>query len=148
MTKNVSLDFILRALHCFDGFDGPACDELWWRTDAPDYDPLTLLVNCNDVFFWGSSDAEELTPENITALEQAIADMRALNLKDDKKHEESWSKAHILWIARQRKRRPQGAYYTYIPESYWPLFHAAGPEREVGLGNPYAPGEYGRKESK
>ena len=41
--------------------------------------------------------------------------------------------------------RPQGAFYSYIDKTSWPLFDLAGPEREVGLGNPYAPGAYKRR---
>lgn len=49
-----------------------------------------------------------------------------------------------LYAARVREMRPQGACYSRYPEEAWPLFHAAGPEREVGHGNPYRPGEYRR----
>ena len=37
--------------------------------------------------------------------------------------------------------RPQGAYYPESDPETWPLFDDCGPEREVGLGNPYRPGE-------
>lgn len=47
-----------------------------------------------------------------------------------------------LFAARSRKMRPQGAAYKVrYPEELWGLFNAAGPEREVGLGNPRKPGE-------
>ena len=48
-----------------------------------------------------------------------------------------------LYCARRREERPQGACYSIIPKNLWPLFHACGPERKTGLGNPYEPGEYG-----
>ncbi|UDL15984.1 hypothetical protein QEH42_gp234 [Microbacterium phage Pumpernickel] len=47
----------------------------------------------------------------------------------------------LLFAAKSRKMRPQGAYYKSIPENIWHLFDACGPEREVGMGNPRKPGE-------
>lgn len=117
---------IRRAFAVFNGFDGPSSDELWWRTD-PEYAPITLLVNCNDLFFWGSADCERLGPSNIEALEQALTDARAAGDEHN---------AHLLWCARQRGMRPQGAFYKHFEEGIRPLFDACGPEREVGFGNP------------
>lgn len=45
-----------------------------------------------------------------------------------------------LYAARVRHERPQGACYAAYPRQLWPMFDAVGPEREVGIGNPYAPG--------
>lgn len=44
--------------------------------------------------------------------------------------------AFLLWCARQRATRPQGAYYKHLDPRLHHLFDAVGPEREVGLGNP------------
>lgn len=92
-----------------------------------------LSINCNDVFFWGCADGEGVTLDELPSLQECLA----LDPKT----------GAMLWIARKRKERPQGAVYTYIDRSVWPLFHEAGPEREIGLGNPYAPGEYGKESS-
>lgn len=46
----------------------------------------------------------------------------------------------LLFSARSRGMRPQGAYYKLFPRDTWELFDACGPEREVGVGNPYVPG--------
>ncbi len=47
-----------------------------------------------------------------------------------------------LFSARCRGERPQGAAYKVrYPEALWDEFNAAGPEREVGFGNPREPGE-------
>ena len=102
-----------------------------WRCDG-EYAPITFWVNCNDLFFWGSSDCETLTIENLPILEQAFADCKAVDLE--------WA-ADMLFCARVRKERPQGAAYPKDPKT-WPLFDACGPEREVGFGNPYKPGDY------
>ena len=104
MTETSDFETVIRAFKVFDGFDGPSSG-LWWRTDK-EYAPVTLLVNCNDVFFWGCSDCERLTPENIGQLERALEDARAADPKMGGIH------ADILWIARERKQRPQGAYAT------------------------------------
>lgn len=129
MSKHETSDFetIRRAFAVFNGFDGP--DGLWWRTDAPEYDPITLLVNCNDLFFWGCSDSEPLGPSSIGQLEQAVADAKVAG---DEAH------GSLLWVARRRKMRPQGAYYKYFEDGVKPLFDACGPAREVGFGNPEA----------
>lgn len=52
-----------------------------------------------------------------------------------------------LFAARVRGMRPQGAAYTFYPPETWPLFDACGPEREIGFGNPYRPGEYKREKT-
>ncbi len=104
--------------------------DLWWRTDGK-YAPVRFFINCNDVFVWGSSDAEDVTQERLPILRQAYK---------DSKHN-----GGVLYCARVRQLRPQGAYYTYIDKGEWPLFNAAGPERLVGPGNPYAPGGYKRE---
>lgn len=49
-----------------------------------------------------------------------------------------------LYSCRIEGMRPQGAVYRHNKKELWPLFDACGPEREVGLGNPYKPGEYKR----
>lgn len=128
MKSQVDFETIRRAFAVFNGFDGPGNDELWWRTDA-EYAPITLLVSCNDLFFWGCADCEILTPDNIGDLEQAVKDAAAIS---DKCH----SFAHLLWIARIRGMRPQGACYKYFPTELHELFNQCGPERETGFGNP------------
>ena len=69
-----SLESIIEIMRIFNGFWGPSTDELWWRT-TQEYAPLTLFVNCNDVFYWGTADAEDIWPEDIEDLKQAVADI-------------------------------------------------------------------------
>lgn len=125
-----SADFetIRRAMAVFDGFDGPSSDQLWWRTDD-EYAPITLLVNCNDLFFWACADCEVLHGGNIADLEQAKADAKAAGDEGN---------AALLWVARQRRMRPQGAFYKYFEPAMRLLFDACGPERETGFGNPHS----------
>jgi hypothetical protein len=136
VSKAITLDFVYRVMRIFDGFEGPPRNAVWWRTDEPQYDPLTFLVNCNDLFYWGCADAEVITEENIAGLEQAVADMKAVGAKDDKGRDEDWYDAHLLWVCRVRGMRPQGAYYKHLTQAFWPLFDACGPERTAQIGNP------------
>ena len=99
------------------------CDDIWWRVDG-EYAPLTIFVNCNDLFFWGCSDAEMITIDNIDVFEQAYKD--------------SIDHGGLLFCCRVRGMRPQGAYYKYLDDGEKPLFDACGPEREIKLGNPIA----------
>jgi hypothetical protein len=110
------IDGIRRAFAVFDGFSGPSSDELWWRTDD-EYAPITLIVNCNDLFVWACSDCETLTPENLPRLEATKAECLALG-------EDCGSEAALLWCARERGVRPQKAYYKHFPEIMHPLFDA------------------------
>lgn len=127
------LDFIMRVLditsiHRFD-----CAGELTWRTDGR-YAPISFFVDCSDLFYWGCADSEPLTPENVDEFERAYEDLKA---------QFGYTMASIygsmLFCARQRKLRPQGCCYP-DDRALWPLFDECGPEREVGLGNPYPPG--------
>jgi len=124
-----TLAFILRVFRIFDWSNGLSCEELWWRTDG-EFAPVRFFVTCNDLFWWGTGDAEDITPENVAALEQAVADCRAAHPNG------RGSRGPELFCARIRGERPQGAAYPKEKE-LWPLFDACGPAREVGLGNPH-----------
>lgn len=130
MARDTDLDLVVRAATVFNGFDGPSSDDLWWRT-GDEYAPITLLVNCNDFFAWGCGDCEEVTKDNIAVLEQAAKDIAAVTADGDYKD------AGLLFCARVRGVRPQGAYYPHLDKETWPLFDACGPERTAGVvGNP------------
>lgn len=129
--------FVLRVLRTFDRVDDR--ESLFWRTPATGIN-YTFFVNCSDLFWWGTSDLEEITPDNIAQLEQAIDDVSA----------DAWRFGHLgveLFVARMRKMRPQGAWYQQVRKYQAPdsketielvlaLFDECGPEREQGLGNP------------
>src|SRR5437773_4315176 len=51
-------------------------DLIWWRVDGG-YAPITFFVVCNDLFDWGTADAEPLTAVTIEAFERAIEDVVA-----------------------------------------------------------------------
>ncbi len=120
--------FVHRVLAAF-AFEN--CDSLWWRVDG-DYAPVTFMVQCSDVFWWGTADSEQINPEDLDALEAAFRDASAACKNGD-------VYAPELFCARKRGMRPQGAFYKGMNEALWPLFHACGAERETGLGNPQKP---------
>lgn len=90
-------------------------NEIYWTED------LEFAILCNDVFFWGCADAEEITEDDLELLKDSVNDAGDFGT--------------LLFCARKRKMRPQGAMYECIDKEYWPLFDEAGPER-----NPNDPG--------
>lgn len=130
-----------------------ACDSILWRFDKKK-NVLKIFAECSDFFEWGSADAEDITEQNVHILEESIADIA-------KVMENSLQKHHfglLLFCARVRKTRPQGAYYKYltIENVIWDeenkkttfvqdkektadlraLFNQAGPPRGIDLFNP------------
>lgn len=120
---------------------------IWWRTDG-EYAPVTFWVICSDLFVWGCTDDEQITPENFPMLLPTVKDVAtALGASDPcgstGLDEETWKAqwkqwrmvgayAADLWCARVRGMRPQKPYYEKLPESIVPLFDACGPERNEG----------------
>lgn len=90
-------------------------NEIYWTED------LEFAILCNDVFFWGCADAEEITEDDLALLKDSVNDAGVFGT--------------LLFCARKRKMRPQGAMYKFIDKEYWSLFDEAGPER-----NPNDPG--------
>lgn len=133
MTKKI--DFILKVLKLFSDYD--VHDDLFW-TFRDDDGPVTLMVNCNDLFWWACADLEEITPKNIDLLEKSFKDCMKISGM-------SVLYATDLFVARVRQMRPQGACYSKtFPEhkKLWVLLDECGPERKIEKGNPYKPGEY------
>src|SRR5258706_11324774 len=121
----VRLSFVVRVLDIY--WQNDCQEDLFWRVDDG---VLSLYAMCSDVFHWGTADLEQITPENVHELEQAITDVKAID-KDEA------DEGFRLFCARVRMMRPQGAVYKYIPVSLWPLFNACGPKRETDLFNPH-----------
>lgn len=119
MTTQEQLDFLLRVMRCFNDFEGPSPDWLWWRTDE-EYAPFTLFVKCSDTFGNGA-DLEPLTPENIAEMERAVADCAVDPVGS--------AYAPELFCARMRKMRPMRAAYPREPKLA-ALFDACGQVRE------------------
>ena len=84
---------------------------------------LEFFVNCNDLFFWGCSDLEDIsTDKDLDLLEKSFIDAPIYGAE--------------LYCARKRNMRPQGAIYKYITKEEVRFFDECGPRREVGPGNP------------
>jgi len=95
-----------------------AVDKFYFDADGG----IVIAENCNDLFYWGCADAEEITPEDLPSIEQAIKDCEAIK--------PSYSAyAGTIWACRKRGMRPQYPCYPSYPKSLWPLLDAAGPER-------------------
>lgn len=117
---------------------------LFWRTDGQ-YAPITFFITCNDLFYWGGSDAEKITKENFPEIRRAIEDVRfALGFPKNpsrkeegdiylkNKIEEFWDAellGALLFCARARKMRPQKPYYKNLPVKIHHLFDECGPNR-------------------
>lgn len=98
---------------------------LSWGIDS--YGDLFPSVRCNDIFYWGCSDFEAIDEQDIPLLEKAIEDCLECKSND----------GPLLFVARKRGERPQGAIYENLldPKNY-ALFDAAGPHRDVDMANP------------
>jgi hypothetical protein len=105
-------------------------EEIWWRMNKDNREELNIYANCSDFFVWGCSDVEEITQEKLPILREVKKEMDSLSISD---HEIEYG---LLFCAKVRQMRPQGAYYKYLKEETWPLFDACGPIRETGMGNP------------
>lgn len=94
-------DFILRLLTLSARDD----ISLYWHIneESETEDRLTCYINCNDLFAWATADAEEVTPENISVLEQAIKDVKEVG--------GLLCYAEALFACRVRKMRPQKPAY-------------------------------------
>lgn len=79
-------------------------------------DNITPYVNCNDLFWWGCADDEEVKVEDIPLLLQSL--------------EDSPKNGALLYCARKRGMRPQTPYYKYF-EGEEHLFDACGESREL-----------------
>ena len=94
---------------------------------------VRLIIGCNDFFYWGTADGEELTPADLPLLRQCVDDLKAAE-----KHSEDhcW----LLFCARKRGMRPQRPFFraysrkeaAYVGDQLSPpvraLFDACGPD--------------------
>ena len=114
----LSQDSLLRLLKITAKYDW--IDTVRWN------EALEFFVLCNDCFAWACSDHESIENDlDIDMFQQACIDGE--------------SDGALLYCARRRKMRPQGAMYRYIDHKNWPLFDACGPEREIDFSNPHKP---------
>ena len=112
------------------------CQSVFPCVDSETGEPKVCVI-VNDVFLWGCSDLEDIEPADIPTLLSAYEDLREIKGKDwEYAAMDVWT--HVLYAARKRGMRPQGAYYKHIDREAWPLLNACGPHREACFGNPAA----------
>jgi hypothetical protein len=121
---NPTPSFVVEVLGLFDKAD--CHSELFWRVEGDD---VQMYANVSDVFAWGTADLEDITPGRLPILQRAYDDLIAID---------SAAELAVLYAARVRKQRPQGAAYPDHP-TVRALLDECGPERPLGLGNPRAP---------
>ena len=125
------LGFVTRVMEIFSLSHADSYGDLFWRVDDG---KILLYANVSDVFFWGGSDAEEITQEKLPELERAYDDLKAVEAEEFTAE---------LYAARIRRMRPQGAAYPSDTHESWRrvagLYDACGPERVIDMGNPKKP---------
>ena len=123
---------VLRVLAVFERCDIVG-DSLMWKIKGENEAWLGML--CNDVFYWGTADVEDIEANDIPMLEACADDLKAIGFI---------AKSYVpeLFCARKRGMRPQapwGRTYAANPGRYEgdnldprvrALFDACGPERD------------------
>lgn len=138
MPSSESLMFVDAVLRLAIRYD--MTDDLLWSIKD---DEIQVAAICSDAFWWATADAEKITLETLPELEQAFVDTEAACTAGE-------VYAGMLYAARRRKMRPQGAAYPEERE-LWPLFDACGPERPIdkgGFGNPWTAEQWDAKRQK
>lgn len=96
---------------------------VFWRVDmTPGRNrEMTLFAECNDLFFWGTADAEPITVADVPLLRKALEDLRPLDAGYEIGH---------LFAARKRRLRPQRPCYKDFDPPVAALFDACCTEEE------------------
>jgi len=102
---------------------------------TPDYYELAVGIRCNDLFYWGTSDIQLITDNDITTVIQACSDILEVGSCEPNRSRTNFRHEAHRWAdnliaCRIRKMRPQGAMYEWIPPEIAVLFDQCGPERE------------------
>lgn len=127
---------ILAIAEIFDGRDCKSDEISFWKNG----ENIEFFINCNDYFYWACADSEAIEIGDVPLLKQSIADVEAIYKDTIDKAVYGVSEGKMLFVCRKRKERPQGCCYP-SNEALWPLWNDAGPEKPIGMGNPYAPGQ-------
>jgi len=97
-------------------------ESLYWNT-VPG--AILFWVQCNDMFWWGTADAEDVGRADIKDLQEAYQDLQKVD-------DNFTCYAPELWVARKRGMRPQTPWWDRerFPQEIKDLFLAAGPPRD------------------
>lgn len=91
-------------------------------------DEVSFHIICNDLFWSSTADAEEIKEEDIELLKSSINDA-------------GFEDGLLLYCARKRGMRPQGAMYKHLNKKNYKFFDECGSRRATGDGNPVKPKE-------
>lgn len=119
MTKTEFIFEILRLIEEYDLFG-----DIWWDEN------INFLADCNDIFYWGTADAEPIRERDLELFRQSLKDLEEIESYF------AFVYGPILYCCRKREMRPQNAFYNTIPQEIHQLFDACGDEREADFGNP------------
>ena len=119
---------------------------VWWRHRDTHSRDLWIMVNCSDLFFWGTADCVTIPPPNVDDFFATCAETEAL-IDSYPAMRAAPDHTGLLFCARQRGAQPQGAYYEHLwdPDEMWfSLFDAVADPTPTGFGNP-ASAEVGKE---
>jgi len=123
MSSLESCEFLYNILLTIDEYE--LFDKIRWDEN------LNFYVFCNDIFYWGAADTEDVKDSNdLILLRNACIDIE--NIDDNIVDEYG----PFLYCARKRKMRPQNAWYNITPRQMHYLFDNCGEERENNILNP------------
>lgn len=77
----LEVKYLTRSMDVGDHFTTHYSEHKWdddTHNFVPDEPHFITYANCSDVFWWGSSDSEEITDENIRVLRDTIAELTVL----------------------------------------------------------------------
>lgn len=107
-------------------------EQIYWSINKEG--EIKAFFICNDIFYWATADGVDIEIKDIPGIKKIFKEFDGEIDEFDKTGERFM--AILLWCARKRKMRPQGAYYKHIPNNLHPLFDACGPERTIDIWNP------------
>lgn len=90
--------------------------------EIPDGGYFAAIV-CNDVFYWGTADLEYIKEDELDLFDQCLTADPIRGV--------------LLFCARKRGMRPQGAFYKMLDDKEKELFRRGLPERETDIANPF-----------
>lgn len=99
-------------------------------------DEPTLYADSSDVFAWGDTGADEVTPDLADVWEKAIDDIRAAVRQAPEEERKNWQFARGAWVlamCRIAKKRPLGAYYKLFRAGCGRCSTPADRRRECGV---------------
>lgn len=86
---------------------------------------VSVLINCNDLFYWACADAEPVGVGDLALIDETFNELRAVR----NSIHDAWQNFEGLFCCRKRKMRPQNCILVKYPDHIRPLFERCGPVR-------------------